>query len=661
MALQITEQLNPMIVDAIFNGEGTNKASTAIVNLAELDQYMDLAGIGEWNYVSAPTTGAARWVNENWIAVAPASSKRRQRHEGQGGEYYTARNIMDTRSELGEIAVLGIESDNIQEASLLTRTDLDNIIGTKDRSAQYLLKGPELEATALGEVDDASPTFLPESRYELNKRQFETGADIPFNGNFSSKMADHYQFLVSEGRRSGVLPVLTSTHTAEARIDDLAITEGAYVRFMAGDLHYNNVIAGLSHLEDFDRDVLYTWNQVARALQFDNVRELLQEHPDLKYWLMNSMHLAGNMETYENGKGSHILFKSTGNALTMYRNIMNAPCYSGGTVFGEDIHTGGEVVEDAREVLRNIMMTSLPGRLIGRDENRVEAMQNALIEGEINILDRAAQPIEFQIDGETVTLTAIHGDVRWRIGIPIAKFIKVQKNYNDLMAAGQTDEASTILTGLSNSIRIEYTSRPTTPDFRKYDQSVAIQEVLMLASRISVAEGYEDFVQWMWDRGILGDLSARDIYEQTTTTGLYQEAKRCLHGNMPLDKIGQLGRMVDLVEKYATDRNPNYNTDVFEKARLGLVGLQAEGLSQSLSVVQRFNIFREDSTAYRSWGHFVNSLEDKEVRELLWYLENNAQVIIPNREEWLDKRGYDRSRLAFAMTDLSSRQFAQAA
>lgn len=625
MSYQTTEtsQGQKAIYDAVLEhclkeGSVSNKTETPVIEANLIPPILTGLTGQEWSIMSSTNGSSIIYDHSDNIVLVPASHHRRQVVNGE----VKPRRPEDNYTELSEASFIGLRTDTAAEAQQMV-TEMLTQVAYEHGS---LLKGGEYEFSIWGGDNEVLSKYFK----ELSQIQRETGI-APMNGTFNGVVSEHIrEDILRETRQFKAFVNMASSHPAEINIDDTYILDNAYVQLIARNLQEDKVQSRLEAIESFDPQIVEEWNKIARALsfqtdsgthvEFQDFRDLIAKYDDLRYWVMNSLHVSFDMPTYHDATGSETAFRAVTNLTTYFRNCLNGLCYSGGTTFETDIESiKGIKSEDSREILRNIMITSLPGELILPEHDIKLQMIDHVLGGTTNIADRAAQPVTVNTEDGPLFLTANHGDVRWRVSLPLPQFIKTQIEYNQLVEEGRFEEADHLVKQLGTSIRLEYTSRPATPDLRKYSQSVALQEVLTLAGLTSVAEGYDDVFMWLEDLSQGELITVNEAYTTTSTKTLYEEAKDTMGGVVNRNKTERLYQLCDVLQSRLNELGLPFNPQIFERAKEGLDALTTtfNPYDEGLNAKKRWEIYLESPGNYRNYGHFVNTLKSGELSQIL--------------------------------------------
>ncbi|MBL8015516.1 MAG: hypothetical protein JNK26_05015 [Candidatus Doudnabacteria bacterium] len=539
-----------------------------------------------------------------------------------------------------------VEDDGVRCGSEQEYT-LDNV-GSAVGFETALFQKRLLAFQAASKVPDVTLTLVGNPAFwDSSWRQYVSRMDVggmkelgiqqrEHNGNVSAgslenaaRAAANLRFAL-ESLRPGLFVNAASTHPHMIEMDPThgSITAqdnpetGPYVENVINGLHNTWVLPYLNYIP---QEVFSVWAGIAANYGFENLFEFIQANKDMKYWLMNSVHNSIDLPVDERGYTSVNLARSTANLYTYFRNVMNALCYSGGDIFNYSATLAdGEPVSDARELARMIMPTSMPANLTRPDVDLLGRMENFMMNGMANNADRAGCETEHPVTGE---LPQLHGDVRLRVSYPWAAF-KADVLNNQPMGS---------------SVRIEYTSRPTTPDMNpvsgKLVQSFAIQEVLSYAALLATSEGHQDIFEWLKANNLL--VPDRDIYAEHTSEYLYQEMLQCLKGKFSSGsirfKLNLLIAIIDLVERKYVDFSSNAGklSELFIIARKGVETLKrteqlVDALHRTDSPVDKYNLYLRAEAG--NWGEFMKALSEEDIRvilsEIFEYPTENLQSLV---------------------------------
>lgn len=566
-------------------------------------------------------------IGERYAVIIPAKKWRRETTKDATDTVVgVGPQTTDERFQVSEMSVLMLNVEESDEVS-----DLEKELA--DRTIRYNLDpktktiGAELEFnfspnTSEGFLELAKETLV-ENMIELILCQREYGFDpVSDTQELKALLKSELRAIVSSLEEKGLYLNLSGTsadlHLGQEGNRSLIVGDpspyAVYVNFLSGELA--KVMSDNLHL--VPQDTKDNWTSIATTNGFDDIEDMLGKVENLSHWLMNAGHVSINLEGSERtGRVSPTVVRNTDNLLIYYRSLLNGLTYSGNHTFNQEVTINGQPVADAREVLRSIMLTSLPADPIRPGKKLAEHVIELMLRGDSNHPDRAGLTTVLE---NGVELPNTHGDIRNRISLPYNLF-------SQLLSSGKagseiptiysvTKDDVTSIKSVTERLRIEYTSRSANPDMSRYLWSVDIQEILYKAANLAAKDGYKDVYLWLQEKvGI--DIDPESEYE-TTLAQRMSEQRDALLGKFPKHKLESMKTLV----KYVDDRLLEEYESRHLSARGALKGINAlENLeyfvetSRDLSARDKVILFFDHGIA--NIGTLENVLSDDDIRDIL--------------------------------------------
>lgn len=369
---------------------------------------------------------------------------------------------------------------------------------------------------------------------------------------------------------------------------------GPYVQFIANKLWEDYIVPNLSKI---DQDVRGEWTKIANANGFEDLESFVKSFPDMRFWIMNSFHTSHNIPVTEDGYVSENLIKHMTNLSEYFSEVIDYLCYSGGYSYGQQIYLGDHPVEDGRAFLKTIMSTSHRGNLINPDTSLKMRTLEAMAAGHTNTPDRSL--VKVSTDGSEAY--GFHSTARQRISINLNAFNK------DLVET------------IAKTARFEYTSRSATPDKRKYIQSVALVEVIKIASLYAEIDGYNDIFQWLRDK-VNEEHVQSSIYDEYNTQVGNENTRRSVIGELDDNKISCLENIIKYIRANAGDDVHLDFAYILDKAEESIEAIRRRNELitsefREMNAVERFNYYVNNNIG--NWGAFLNTLTDDDLVYIL--------------------------------------------
>ncbi|MDQ6985711.1 MAG: hypothetical protein Q9M91_06335 [Candidatus Dojkabacteria bacterium] len=392
---------------------------------------------------------------------------------------------------------------------------------------------------------------------ELSKAQRELSSPGPVAS--ISQLTDAYMQIMLKIRNeahTGDLINVSSVHQSGMDLDNPINTTlnasdssfGSYVENVAGNLFKYFIDPFLEDMPDQVRDA---WEQIIG--EENELGKYVEQYTDMRFWIMNSFHTSHSMTTSkEEGYVSDSAARNIARITALFAPMLDALNYSSNSMFGKTVRIEGEAVHDVRALARNIIPSSMYGPVLAADTSLLTQMVKHVLTGVTNVADRGF--VETVTRGGE-TLPQQHGFLRGRFTIGIDK------------AFGENYNKSTPSNRIGNIARVERTGGSATPYEIPYRDGTAIFDLLKQAGLKADEEG-NDVIAWVIDRVSDFEEKFGNLNLDPNTDEFFEEMVKTLRGEFNIGKLELLEEIIDVVELEMIERVSRQGLSNDQKNRL---------------------------------------------------------------------------------------------
>lgn len=455
---------------------------------------------------------------------------------------------------------------------------------------------------------NARVDLFPEQKIELaNNQREDSGSPYYSAAEVSKIVAAGVRQRVLAANRKGVVLDQAGVPAASLRIQEIELnSDFPYVPYMAKAISDHYV---LPYLEQLDPDVYSAWEAIAVRNGYSSLVTMLEENSQLNYWYMNAGHASMAVPTDEQGRTFEAVNKNVANALTMFAGVINLPAYSGSFAFGQRVEMAGKPVADSRTLLSKIVATANPTKVLEQEEQITSLQIEAVSSGITHTPDRGGSRSAEITSKAGEPLTGTHAIWRMRNSVTLAEYIAAQAN-GDLASLGK-------------KARLEYTDRSISPDLVKYEQSLALQEIVHLAGLQSIIDGYEHFSDWLVAKKLVSTHAISQL-EQIS----FAEVKAGLSDDYPKLRLATLAKIIDYFAGSEEYSQIAHLKQTLAKGRLAVESAQDWAYNASLILAEwernyvsdgaaKFDYYLTNRELFPNWGSFINLLSGQDLLDII--------------------------------------------